>query len=174
MHPCVKKAIRILVGLMALPLILDVLALLYIRTIYQWTGPYFATRESIQALSEASSEEGARSASKGLGAFLTFPDHSWLAIRCKETHVGWSVAIARDNEGRWYQSREHFCGSLLSVRDHQLWLDEEREFGDQAGEPLPEPSDPHSKWIRFVSDSPDLETARQRLTSKYFKPFSPD
>lgn len=150
-------------------------AVLYVGFLHHWTRPYFARRDSIRILAAATTEQEFKRASNSLGAFLTFPDHSWLALRYVDSHAGgiWSVAMARDSGGNWYESREHFCGTLGTVREHQLWLFDKQESPDSAGDPDPEPPGKHSKWLRFVSDSPNLETARQRLISEYFKPLSP-
>ena len=122
-----------------------------------------AQREARRLLSAASTSQELQQAVGSLGMFYTFPDGSWLAIRYSDSHTNgiWSIAVARDSGGNWYQSQEHFCGTFRFVRDlQQRSLD--------FGEPAEVPSDERSRWIQQLGASPDLQTARQRIVSRYF------
>ena len=146
----------------AIVLVCFSLLFLYVAWLHLLIEPFFARREAQRLLSAASTPQQLQEAVGRLGALYTFPDGSWLAIRYRDSHGGgiWSLAIARDSGGNWYQSREHFCGAFSGVRHmHQLAL--------AAGEPF-QPSDERSRWILDLGSSPDLQTARQRLTSHYF------
>lgn len=125
-------------------------------------APFFARREARRLLSTASSPQQLQEAIGSLGAYYPFPDGSWLAIRYRDSHAGgiWSLAVARDSGGNWYESREHFCGAFRIVPRLQ-------QVAAEAGEPF-HPTDERSRWLFELSSSPDLQTARQRLTSRYF------
>lgn len=100
-----------------------------------------------------------------LGAVFHFRDGTWMAVRYNDSHsiAAWSFAIARDSGGMWFESTEHFCGAFRIV--HSL-----DEIGRQFGPASPLPKDPpedRGEWVRLLAASPDLATARQRMT-RYF------
>lgn len=145
----------------AILLVCVVLFFTYVEWLHLVIDPFFAQREARRLLSAASTPQQLQEAVGSRGAFFTFPDGSWLAIRYRDSHMGgvWSVAVARDSGGNWYQSRKHFCGSFEITRDLQ-------ELSSAIG--VPPPSDECSHWILQLGASPDLETARRRVTSRYF------
>ena len=129
-------------------------------------NPFFARREALRLLSAASTSQQLQDAVGSLGAFYTFRDGSWLAVCYRDSHGGgiWSVAIARDSGGNWYESREHFCGAFRADRR----LQQHEQLAIALGESPEAPSDERSRWILQLRASPDLQTARQRITSRYF------
>jgi hypothetical protein len=62
----------------------------------------------------------------------------------------------------WFESNEHFCGALRSMKEYQS--EDDRKKAAQA-----EPPQSRTDWMRLLAQSPDLQTARQRLTSRYFR-----
>jgi hypothetical protein len=147
----------------AIVLLCVVLFFAYVTSLHLFIDPFFARREAQRLLSAASTSQQLQDAVGPLGMFCTFPDGSWLAIRYCDSHAGgiWSIAVARDSGGIWYQSREHFCGAFSMVRQLQ-------QLSSALGEAADAPSDERSRWIQQLSASPDLQTARQRITSRYF------
>jgi hypothetical protein len=147
----------------AIVLLCVVLFFAYITSLHLFIDPFFARREAIRLLSAASTSQQLQEAVGSLGTFYTFPDSSWVAIRYRDSHSGgiWSVAVARDSGGDWYQSSEHFCGAFSIVRHLQ-------KLSAALGEPPEPPSDERGKWIQQLGASPDLQSARQHITSRYF------
>jgi hypothetical protein len=96
-----------------------------------------------------------------LGCVLRFPDGSWLAIRYADSHAmaSWSFAAARDSGGMHYESTEHFCGALRAAELVQA---------DTESKPPKIPTVARGEWLHALAMSPDLATARLRLTSRYF------
>ena len=127
-----------------------------------YIDPFFSRWQSRRLLAAASTPEELQAAVGGLGAFYTFPDGSWLAIRYRDSHTCgiWSVAVARDSGGNWYESREHFCGAFVVRRNY-------RALEASLGECL-RPEDGRGGWLYDLVLSPDLATVRQRMTSRYF------
>lgn len=140
----------------------------YVLSLHLILDPYFSRQHSRKVLAKVSTTEQLQTAVGSLGIFLAFPDRSWIAIRYRDSHAGgiWSVAVARDSGGHWYQSHDHFCGAFSSVKFEASLPPKLRENSS----PSSIPSDPtdHEQWIRFLAGSPDLATARQRLLSRYF------
>jgi len=98
-----------------------------------------------------------------LGVVLHFKDGSWLAISYRDDHsfLGWSAAVARDSEGAWFESSEHFCGHLKKAALVQT---------GRLDPHYPTPNDSpknHVEWICLLGASRDLATVRQRMT-RYF------
>jgi hypothetical protein len=101
-----------------------------------------------------------------LGTVLLLRDGSWLAIRYKDSHAypAWSLAVARDSGGTWFESTEHFYGSFRVIRQLQA-------FNHEAADYTPPPKEPptdRAEWIRLLAASPDLPTAHQRM-ERYFQ-----
>lgn len=118
-----------------------------------------------EALASAAAQD-LEAAVERLGAVFHFHDGSWLAIRYRDSHTfpAWSLAIARDSGGRWFESGFHFCGTFGVVRD----LDAiDRELGAESL-PAHDPPRDHAEWVRLLAASPDLATARGRLL-RYFR-----
>ena len=150
----------------AASIVLLSLVLLYVyatTSLHVFIDPFFSRWQSRRLLAAATTPQQLQEVVGSLGAFYTFSDGSWLAIRYRDSHGGgiWSVAIARDSGGGWYQSREHFCGAFRT--DRHL-----RQLESTLGDSLELPSDERSRWILQLGAPPDLQTARQRITSRYF------
>lgn len=159
-----KRKLTVAAAYIATTLLLcAVLFFTYVAELHLFIDPLFARWEAQRILSAAASPEALQRAVGPLGAFFTFPDGSWVAIRYRDSHAGglWSVAIARDSGGQWYQSREHFCGAFSS-------FSQVRDISFAIGESLGAASDEHGRWIYQLSSSPDLQTARQRISARYF------
>jgi hypothetical protein len=145
--------------------VLAVAATLYSIYFHAVVGPLVERYRARRALASASATELEHVVGP-LGRVFRFPDGSWIAIRYRDSHSspGWSLAVARDSAGKWFESREHFCGAFVILQD----LDEiARQSGDlplAIGDP---PSNA-AEWIRLLAASPDLAVARSLLTSSYF------
>jgi hypothetical protein len=145
--------------------VLAVAAIFYAVYFHAVVGPILERYHARRALASASPPELDKVAGP-LGRVFRFADSSWVAIRYADSHAspGWSLAIARDSTGKWFESKEHFCGSFVIIQD----ID---EINRQLGDVPPVPADPPAnrvEWIRLLAASPDLKTARERLTSSYF------
>lgn len=77
-------------------------------------APLQARKESMRILSEAKDVAQRQEAVGSLGILLEYTNGQWIAIRYRDSHSwpGWSSAIAQDSDGRFYESRKHFCGRL--------------------------------------------------------------
>ena len=135
----------------------------YVTFLHLLIDPFLAQREAKRLLSSASTQQQLQAAVGPLGTVYSFPDNSWLAIHYRDSHGGgiWSIAIARDSGGNWYESREHFCGAFNAVRQIQ-------KLSSTVGSPTEESLDERGKWISRLSASPDLQAARLQITSRYF------
>jgi hypothetical protein len=140
-------------------------AIFYAVYFHAVVGPVLERWQARRALASASSAK-LEDAVGPLGAVMRFPDQSWIAIRYRDSHLspGWSLAVARDSEGKWFESDEHFCGHLGILRD----LEEMARLSGDLPSPLSDPPANRHEWLRLLAASPDLKTARQRLTS-YFR-----
>ncbi len=133
----------------------------YVSSWHRFVDAYFAERESRRVLAAASTAQQLQAAVGSLGVFYTFPDRSWLAIRYRDSHASiWSVAVARDSGGNWYESREHFCAAFSVAQLEQRI----------PASVLPDtPSDARAQWLRQLGASPDLGSARQCLAAHFTK-----
>lgn len=104
-----------------------------------------------------------------LGAFIPLRDNGWIAIWYRDMHSGWirSLAVARDSDGRWYESTRHFCGRLhllheyiRSQEDPDLQQRSDIDVIQRLGSTLEESA---------VYRAPDLASARAELLSLNFK-----
>lgn len=145
--------------------VLALAAIFYTNYLHAVVGPLLERHHARRALASATPTE-LEGVVGPLGRVFRFADNSWIAIRYTDSHasLGWSLCAARDSTGKWFESKEHFCGSFVMIQD----LDEiDRHLGDAP----PMPADPPAnrvEWIRLLAASPDLKTARERLTSAYF------
>jgi hypothetical protein len=127
--------------------------------------------ESIAALQAARTTDQLEQAVGRLGVYVPLADGSWIAISYHDTHSGTiaSLAIARDSGDNWYESTEHYCGSLrgLTLRIEQ----------EQAQVPMDErsltevPCDEGD--LCDLYRSADLDEARAFLQQIGFTPFEP-
>ena len=127
--------------------------------------------ESIQILEAAQTTNDFAEAVGRLGIFLTFPDESWIAIRYRDSHSGGvnSFAVARDSEGTWYQSSDHYCGRFLNYRaeaERHVEINAAfREMGSSETYDL----NPYFTEVHTIANSHDLEQARNNLLAMGFK-----
>ena len=136
-------------------------ALIIGYTVIARAGERYRARKAFKAATPSELEKVV----SPLGAVLRFKDGSWLAIRYNDSHniPGWSLSVAHDSGGMWFESTEHFCGFFGFMRT----VDElGRIRGLYPSPPHDPPADLH-EWVRFLAISPDLPTARQRL-ARYF------
>jgi hypothetical protein len=75
------------------------------RVRVEWSLPRATTRSELEAVAGS------------LGIVLDYPD-GWIAIHYADSHAGfgWEWALARDSSGRYYESREHYCGAFSGYR----------------------------------------------------------
>jgi len=164
-----KRPLKVLAHCLLWPI---VFLAAYVTYLHLLIDPIFSRMESRRLLSNAATPEQLEEAVGTLGVFYTFPDGSWLAIRYRDSHAGgiWSMAVARDSGGGWYQSSEHFCGAFsissfeMNLQKMGLDLDDKSEKGSAEIAP----PDSRNQWICSLAKSPDLPSARQRLLSAYF------
>jgi len=161
--PLVRRYWKRILGFVG---VLAVAAIFYAAYFHSVVGPFLEWYHARRALASASPTE-LDGVVGPLGRVFRFADSSWIAIRYTDSHAspGWSLSVARDSTGKWFESKEHFCGSFAIIQD----LD---EIDRQLGNVPPLPVDPPSncvEWTRLLAASPDLKTARERLTSAYFR-----
>jgi len=87
---------------------------IWISFLYPVFGSRQARAEAISKLKAAKSETELRDSIGRLGLFLESTNGWWIAISYRDSHAGgiWSVAVAKDSGGHFYQSHHHFCGTL--------------------------------------------------------------
>ena len=102
-----------------------------------------------------------------LGVVLDIADGSWIAIRYDDSHYYcYSSATAVDSDGRWYRSREHFCG-LFSI--HRSVREDIAACDDETLVPYLEQRYPVS--IRRIETQTGLPDACSRLMDLGFQRF---
>ncbi len=71
-------------------------------------------RESLRILTQAKGTNELAQSVGHYGLMMHLTNGGWIAIRYRDMHRGFfaSCAVARDNEGNWFESDRHFCGSL--------------------------------------------------------------
>jgi hypothetical protein len=138
-------------------------------------GRLQARAEAIRLLKNAKTVDEAEAVVGRLGLCSRFPDGSWRAIRYRDSHAwpGWSVAIARDSEGRLFASSYHFCGRFYFRRDSETKRDEcIRELAEQGKDTTPAMTMYRSdEEIDALAEAPDLAAARQALEQTGFRPI---
>lgn len=73
------------------------------------------TRKSFKLLAEIRDTNDLPRVVGTLGAWFTYSTNEWLAIRYRDgSRPDWSVAVARDSEGNWFQTDRRFGGALAS------------------------------------------------------------
>jgi len=125
-----------------------------------------------RALQAVASFQDACDAVGQRGIALEYPDGSWIAIYYDDVHSGvsWSLAIARDSAGAWYESDRHFCGALESLR---AGLYELRQLpaGLAAGDPVLAElcSRLDRNPVRRLSEASGLPAAKEELHALGFE-----
>ena len=100
---------------------------------HKWAGA--------RALAAATNEAERQKAVGSLGFHHRFPNGDWLAIFYADNHAGFvgSVAVATTSDGKWYQSKEHFCrlfqGLQARLEREQEQLALAKEIGDTEYDP---------------------------------------
>tara|TARA_B100000676_G_scaffold197538_1_gene194148 strand:- start:46 stop:600 length:555 start_codon:yes stop_codon:yes gene_type:complete len=125
-----------------------------------------------------------------LGMWFTWSTNEWLAVQYGDgTFPDWSLAIARDSEGRFFRSRERFGGAMASYLFKRLqyerlhWEQGTPEYltfspknkkrvdlGVERADPAGVPA---MKRFHDVSTSTNLAAGRAALQSIGFEPFDP-
>lgn len=162
---------------------LPVALFVWISFVYPVFGSRHARAEAISRLKAAESETQLREAIGGLGLFLQSTNGWWMAIRYRDSHSGgiWSVAVAKDSGGQFYESNHHYCGKLrafghdwesytkgwkeaMEQPDLKLrgqWLQEMEKFqGEAIAKRFPE--------LLRVAQATNLADARVQLQKAWF------
>lgn len=157
---------------------------MWISFLYPVFGSRHARSEAISRLKAAKSEAELRDAIGGLGLFLESTNGWWIAIRYRDSHADgiWSVAVAKDSGGQFYESRHHFCGTLSAFgRDWENYSAGQKEANQQADsavreQGLTELEELQGRLIkgRFpellrVAQATNLVEARLQLEKAWFK-----
>lgn len=132
-----------------------------------------ARTAAIESLSHAKTLEECKAELK-LGTWLQMRDGSWIAIRYQDCHGPlWSVAIAKDSSGNWYESREHFCGMWGSYGGLRENLAHEVAVLQQENKPVPQGLVDQLEGLPLheIEDSPDLATALPLFLKLGFTPM---
>ena len=131
------------------------------------------SHESKQLLLAARTTNELAQAVGQLGHFLSYPDHSWVAIRYRDTHSGMlaSSAVVRDSGDAWFESTVHYCGAF-SGGMHNIYrileMDRElRELGE-TNSPANTRSG-HDLEILNLVTATNLAAARKNLEAMGFK-----
>lgn len=153
----------------------------FVNDVYALKWAWTARRTSIQLLSAARTTNELQQAVHSLGAFITPTNGGWLAIRYRDKHGGrlQSIAIAHDSEGRWFESRHHWCGTIgrvakdvsygMSVVAAEKALEAELR---NPGATYREPRVNHLKLLHVFAAS-NLDEARRSLLAAGFQEFTP-
>jgi hypothetical protein len=151
-----RLARRVLGGVLAFTGLLAFLFFVVEPATWEWRR----RRDSVRLLSSANTQDQLRKAVGHLGVFVQLVDGSWLAIRYVDTHGGrvQSLAVVRDSEGSWYQSREHFCGTFASYRHR-------REQAEQLRQELAQTEIDHQKRRLLEDISTDIAASTRRAPS---------
>jgi hypothetical protein len=118
-------------------------------TVEEYVFPKRARHDAVKALTSTNSTNKLAALKGTFGKFFSFDDGSWLVVRYKDTHSGFvgSYALTRDSDGKWLESKYHFCGMLGyldkgAARDARLAEElakvsknDERESAQQAPDP---------------------------------------
>lgn len=123
----------------------------------------------VEQLQQISSFDVAMESDLGLGSVLSDRDDKWIVVGYQDTHHGrlLSLAIAKTQDGRWFESRRHFCGTINSGRgsnhrlaEYQKMLEEmpdQEEFLIEAIEFETENRDTDELWIIGKEPDPDVQ-----------------
>ena len=129
--------------------------------------------ESKRILAAAQATNDLSAAVGTLGCFLTFTDHSWMAIRYRDSHGGKlaSSAVVRDSDGAWFDSSEHFCGSFPAA----LHLVKKQQALRELGETNAPPQTASGRETTLISLmlATNLDAARNHLKALGFTNMSP-
>ncbi|HEY1174501.1 MAG TPA: hypothetical protein VGH19_24260 [Verrucomicrobiae bacterium] len=146
----------------------------YVEFIYPATWHSNVRRESIKLLKAAQTTGDLTNAVGDWGIVIPLTNNQWIAIRYRDNHAGGirSMAVASDSGGGWYESRRHFCGSLVAWVGEKRRLEAEEELqkllsGESTRKVLTAKSEnglmPSYQEISAIELAPDLEKAREAL-----------
>jgi hypothetical protein len=159
---------RVLLGVLA-----TIFVWLFMDSVWEPMMWHRRTRQdSIAALAGAKTTEDLHRAVGGLGIFIPLRGGPWIAIRYNDSHVGMftSLAIARDSEGGWFESKSHFCGSLVAYGARRRLMEgagDDPIGADKTPEKQSRSNMETTLDAMYSSDS--LESARQQLLKLGFK-----
>ena len=162
---------RIIKTVAAAILLLVFAFILFTLVIYPaaWRG--LARRESIRLLEEAQTTNEFALSVGSLGIFLPFEDHSWMAIRYRDSHAGQvsSSSIVRDSGGSWFESSHHFCGMFTGYAHTRTRQNEMQKLGDSIGYTNDIDILSGSGDMHRLASSPNLQVARSNLVAIGFQ-----
>ena len=124
---------------------------------------------SIRVLRGADSKEELTAAVGELGVVIPLPDEEFVAIRYRDVHgnPNVSTAVAKDSGGKWWHSREHFCGRLKSL---SRLLDEHRlEASQDRKEHLARQIFEQHPLLSELANTESIDDARLRLKELGFR-----
>lgn len=166
---------RISYGLSAIVL----LVILYLTVIAPAQWRWETRREVIAILDSSKTTDELRKAVGPLGIFIPIRGGSWMAICYRDTHSlpFTSLAVARDSDGRMFQSTQHYCGQFSLYENDRKARENIRAEDEKSGgtETPPSPSPRPEKFLILdaVSEASSLNVARQQLLKLGFSPLSP-
>jgi hypothetical protein len=130
-----------------------------------------AERQSFAELARCQTVSELEEVTDWLGVVLKTRDGGWIAIRYRDSHKQagglWSSAVARDSDGRWYVSSEHFCGRFQGYR-----LDKKKLNEGFEAEWLRERSADYRK-LEAIESCADVGAAAPLLLDIGFQPAEP-
>ncbi len=123
--------------------------------------PRYYKQESITILKNSKTHDELKKAVGPLGIFIQIKDGSWIAIRYTDTHSipSWSLSIALDSNGKWFESKRHFCGRLRSYRV----IVKKMELLDKKSIDYDLFMEKHYQELFYVASAPNLKVARKKL-----------
>jgi hypothetical protein len=119
-------------------------------------------RQSVRILSAATTSNELQAAVGQYGVLLTLSNGSWIAIRHREMfEPSRALAIARDSDGKWFESRRQFSGGLTYYPLSKL----------PGTSTRPRQLTPECFELERVASSPTLNEARAELLKMNFTPL---
>ena len=152
-------------------LAMAVVLILFVAGLFLFHAPtweFFTRGESKRILTAAQTTNELSMAVGELGCFLTFTDHSWMAIRYCDSHGGKlaSSAVVRDSGGMWFESSEHFCGSfpaaLQQLKNQNILRELDKTNAPSQG------SDRRALTLQYLMEAENLTAARSCLENLGF------
>ena len=140
-----------------------------------WHGAH--RRESIRILSAAKTPQELRAAVGKYGAFIEPTNGGWVAIRYTDTHSGsvQSMTVVRDSDGKWFESRRHFCGVLQNNASNSIadYLRLQPELPDAFPTQTNAHGIPSPDQLIPLFHATNVDAARKQLLTLGFKEFPP-
>lgn len=163
-------------------LVLAVGFLVYSFFIYPALWYPLNKRESVKVLTQSKGTNELAQSVGRYGLMMQLTNGGWMAIRYRDMHRGFfaSCAIARDNEGNWFESDRHFCGSLAFWPRFKEAEAAEKEMREKYPELYTNKvsraeSDngtfPSYREMMAIEAAPNMKAAREALQAIGFKPL---